>query len=361
MTEVISHHRQSNKERARENRRLRREEFIYLRNRVAELSRQLHSQTKMLPWEEVALALKTDTSTAHETNRTLRRDIKKAKDLLEFLVMTVCNTMSRLPQASSLVQGSGWADHNLLGVEGEARTASYRWLLDRLFHNTDLAYAQCPNTPSALIDVNFDGHFVTSTIRSHYIIPAPMDQAARTIQSLYKWDFFVGSHLPIRSYDSELLQESFGPNTFHVDYQVKSTILESCRVSPTRIVFSRCNVNFDAANPHLERQNVCVHEWRILEPMSAFTCRLVYFRLVTFPLTITNEECAFFMGENVHTVNQWTDTERLDEILKNRYKFYSFREQSYVDSFYTWLPHFVQPNEDFWRNFSPDEVPTDAT
>ncbi|KAH9109112.1 hypothetical protein LEN26_005719 [Aphanomyces euteiches] len=288
----------------------------------------------MLPWEEVALALKTDTSTAHETNRTLRRDIKKAKDLLEFLVMTVRG--------------------------GRITTCSVS-RLDRLFHNTDLAYAQCPNTPSALIDVNCDGHFVTSTIRSHYIIPAPMDQAARTIQSLYKWDFFVGSHLPIRSYDSELLQESFGPNTFHVDYQVKSTILESCRVSPTRIVFSRCNVNFDAANPHLERQNVCVHEWRILEPLSAFTCRLVYFRLVTFPLTITNEECAFFMGENVHTVNQWTDTECLDEILKNRYKFYSFREQSYVDSFYTWLPHFVQPNEDFWRNFSPDEVPTDAT
>ncbi|CAK4484593.1 unnamed protein product [Aphanomyces euteiches] len=206
-----------NKERAKENRRLRKEELAYLRSRVTELSRQLHAETKMLPWQEVAHALQSESSTAQETNRALRRDIIRTTVLLECLLALVAGPMARSPETSPFVQASGWKNQAILGIDGEARVASFQWLLSRLFHNTDMAYAQCPNTPSVRIDINYDNHYISGCRGAQYIVPAPMDQAVRTLDGLIKCDIFFDRDNPTYLYDQEVQQYS---GESHLDVNV---------------------------------------------------------------------------------------------------------------------------------------------
>ncbi|KAH9109111.1 hypothetical protein AeMF1_015768 [Aphanomyces euteiches] len=344
-----------NKERAKENRRLRKEELDYLRSRVTELSRQLHAETKMLPWQEVAHALQSESSTAQETNRALRRDIIRTTVLLECLLALVAGPMARSPETSPFVQASGWKNQAILGIDGEARVASFQWLLSRLFHNTGMAYAQCPNTPSVRIDVNYDDHYISGCRGAQYIVPAPMDQAVRTLDGLIKCDIFFDRDNPTYLYDQELLQTpNFGPSTFHFGPGNGPTYLRGSQVSPSqkRAVFARCRVNFDAARPGIDQKEQIHHAWSeklVVEPLSESTSRLLSLDLIAIPTTISSEECAHLLVEKLETVNAWTEPERLDALVTCIYNHCVNQEQQASNVFFKWLPFFVEPNEDQWK------------
>ncbi|KAF0683442.1 Aste57867_24476 [Aphanomyces stellatus] len=324
--------RRQNQERSREARRVNREHLMYLREKVADLTRQLQTRTKMLPWKDIADALGTAVVEAKTSSHAMRRKIQETERLL--LILAPWSQDTWMPEAirekNKLLRAAGWRDHALLG-HGDGRLMSYQWLTERLYQNTDLAMAQCHNTPSMSVVVSCDDNVVTSVVRSHYLIHGRKDRVTDAIDRTRK---LADVNTSDAYFDQELLRHAFGNDLFHVNFGDGQTSIYRHFCTPTRSVVVSVAVTYDADRPELYRRERCIQGWRVVDQVDENVCRVLRFASLSLPTTISVDECAQIMGLPVTDIAHLDDSARLEALMRQRREMYEASERTSAEAFF---------------------------
>ncbi|KAF0698583.1 Aste57867_10813 [Aphanomyces stellatus] len=263
---------------SRENHRRKKLHAQYLREKVVELTRQLEANQPTsccLPWPDVAAALRDAAADATRTKDTLQRGIQQNERLL-CVMWQYCQGAS--PAAITSGGGGGilstlhWRDFALFGDSGAARVASYTWLTERLYHNTELAMSYCPNDVASLEVTGHDGGALFAMKRKHMLVHASLSDCVHVIQSM---------HCPHPQRDAELLAEAFGDTVAHLDIRASSFVKRRF-VSDTRAVFVQCELSHDAARPAYQGETRST-AWIVVDQLETGLCRVRDFRTMSQP------------------------------------------------------------------------------
>ncbi|KAF0690133.1 Aste57867_18458 [Aphanomyces stellatus] len=109
--------------------------------------------TTLLPWEEIAQALKDDTIEQVMDNRSLKQQVETQKRMVEILHSWV-QSMSPLQRTPNPFEET-WRNSHLLKGDDASRRVAQTWIVQQAYHNTQRALAPVsfPDSMETFIDV----------------------------------------------------------------------------------------------------------------------------------------------------------------------------------------------------------------
>ncbi|OQS02641.1 uridine kinase [Thraustotheca clavata] len=150
-----------------------------LEEQVAKLKR---GKVALLPWEDIALALKDDMLEMVRDNRSLKRDVEYRKRMCRFLQECFFRP-NPLGMAPSVAEET-WQHSQLLAGDVSSRKTGCEWILQQLYHNTEraMAHIQFPeNNQLDVIDINVacsNENLITVEVMSQEYLPYSLEHVA---------------------------------------------------------------------------------------------------------------------------------------------------------------------------------------
>ncbi|CAK4751051.1 unnamed protein product [Aphanomyces euteiches] len=196
----------------------RREETETLKTEVAALQKQLARHSKrslLLPWKEVAVALKEERDDAEATNETLRRNARELKSLVSTMKQWVNVNVTRSCLQSGMT--TTWR-HVSLCAEPQARSLGKEWITQQMFHNPSRMFGQFAYPDIQSNDEFYDVAYEWTDARlqyyhrRQYVLDVPMEFMLSAYKehlcSILMMDWFGYKQ-------NTTLQESSGNTTLH--------------------------------------------------------------------------------------------------------------------------------------------------
>ncbi|CAK4072900.1 unnamed protein product [Aphanomyces euteiches] len=146
------------------------------------LSNRKRYTTTLMPWEEVAKALKEDTLEQVRANRTLKREVEMQKELYAALTAWI-SRMTPSRKTPSVYEETWQHSHLLKGNDYSRRTAQ-NWIVQQSYHNTQRAMAHLPfpDSTETYIDVqmlmNEDGNAFQIHCFSQHVVSFTLEQVS---------------------------------------------------------------------------------------------------------------------------------------------------------------------------------------
>ncbi|KAF0690751.1 Aste57867_17870 [Aphanomyces stellatus] len=310
-----------NRQKLRDMRREQRGELGRLHAEVQECTRRILEHPRLLPWKEVADELRQDLGVAQVRNQDLKQAAARLRHVLQVLVpwtqampcgvvrflhlyLPVRLTCTR--KASLLPHQSDWRHNALLGATGDVRGLSYKWITERLYHNTDMALAQYERGNEGMVSLveSRDDAMSYVVIRDQRIVSASLAQVTEAHRRIY-------CRVPLTTrLDHKVIVDAFGDEEENIVHRFVGAG-EPSEVSrlfegETRSVLVATNIGVDDSSENAAvvgdgpRRHNTQQGWIVNDRLSDNVTRVREFWTLGFPALPSLQAYAVAMGMDPH-------------------------------------------------------------
>ncbi|KAF0717869.1 hypothetical protein As57867_002038, partial [Aphanomyces stellatus] len=211
-------------------------------------------------------------------------------------------------KASLLPHQSDWRQHALLGATGDVRVMSYKWITERLYHNTAMALAQYERGDEGLVSLVEcrDDAMAYVVIRDPRVCSATLEDVTEAQRRIYC------KLPPSNRLDHEFLEAAFGTNADIVHVFVgegEPSGVSRLFVDETRSVLVTTHVTVDASTTgaHLSANGNTLEGWIVNDRLSETLTRVREYWVMGFPTLASREAYAAAMHVDESTLQTKTD------------------------------------------------------
>ncbi|KAH9106501.1 hypothetical protein LEN26_014545 [Aphanomyces euteiches] len=243
-------------------RRLDKMEIAFQRERVAVLEEMLQvaranargqSNSSVLSWQDIALALQESEEQSVERNTILKRRVQRSRAVLNGLKTWIFTRLTAYPSSSV------WRNVVLM-QSPESRQIGMDWITKQLLYNADTTFQKygfpAPNSPEDVDDYLYfyDGDGLVAVQRNQYIVNSSLDEFYARITS----DQLMGSenlNKNDRHCNPDILQRVYDSKD-----GIRTNFISRIHKEPDRISFVGQHVNDDEKFPtgSLQRHRVVI-------------------------------------------------------------------------------------------------------
>ncbi|KAF0690752.1 Aste57867_17871 [Aphanomyces stellatus] len=295
-----------NRQKLRDVRRQEKEELTRLRAEVQACTERVLAHPRLLPWKDIADELRQGLIATNVRNQDLKQAAARLWRILQVLVPWT-QTMPSAAVASLLPHQSDWRQHALLGATGDVRVMSYKWITERLYHNTAMALAQYERGDEGLVSLVEcrDDAMAYVVIRDPRVCSATLEDVTEAQRRIYC------KLPPSNRLDHEFLEAAFGANadivhTFSGDGELSG--VARLFVDETRSVLVTTHVAVDASTRgHVPANDNTVEGWIVNDRLSETLTRVREYWVMGFPALASRDAYAAVMHVDVSTLQTKTD------------------------------------------------------